>query len=70
MKDKRDQIKLETLEAERQKAREEGIKEVVDWLEESENSWRNYYYLRFKITIEEWHAKLKEWKLEAKDAKG
>lgn len=46
------------------KHRREGIREVVEWLEEHRHQDLATTYHRFVITVDEWQAKLKEWGLD------
>ena len=46
-----------------QVAKKQGRKDVVDWIIEDKNCFWNYYYLRFKVEVDEWKEKLKEWGL-------
>jgi len=40
-----------------------GMKEVVEFIQKDEACFCNSYYMRWKITLDDWRAKLKEWGL-------
>ena len=44
-------------------ARQEGRKEVVEFVENNENTFWNHYSLRFKSSLEDWAKQKKDWGL-------
>ena len=38
-----------------------GIQEVVDFIQQDERCFRNNYYMRWKIDLEEWQEQKRKW---------